>query len=978
MLTSTQLLLIGSIYLFLIFGLAFLAEKDIIPRKITQHRSVYVLSLGVFAGIWAFFGSFNFINQSGLVFLATYLGACTAFFLSPAILAPIFNITNRYQLSSLADFFAFRFRSGTVGTTTSLLLLFASLPLLSIQIQAVSDSVDILYTGKAKSNVAAIFCVYIAVFAILFGTKKPSLRAANSGLVAAIAVSSLIKLIILVGIAIYAFIEVLGGYEATKQWVNTNPQASALLQRQPESDSWRTLLIAFFTSVVLMPHMFHLLFNENRSLRNLHTASWGMPLYLFVLACTIPIITWAGIKLAIPGDPSFTLFHIGIKLDSTLLVIASFIASLAAASGVMIVAVLSIASMLQNHLIIPFISMPNNEHFYNWLIWVRRALIIFVILISYIFYQNYGVEKELQLLSLSAFIAFLQFLPGLMVTLFWAKANKKGFITGVLIGISTWFITTFYPVLFSHSLTLSDLDIGHFSWQSTAILSLILNVTSLIVVSLTSKTSDEENQAAQSCLYNALEQTAGGYLSTIDTDNILKILTPKLGAAAANRELNKAISSLSLNSGQLKPLDILRLRSLLEHNLSALIGPIKAASLLEPLKATAGTENFRAPNILMLEDQVENYQERLSGLASELDNLRRHHRKTLQRLPLGVCTLDKEHRVIFWNLQLEYLTNITAEQVLGESLNALPQPWRSVLLEFVESLDNHASDITLKVNNKTHWLNLHKNQLNDGEDDSLVILLEDDSEQHLLEKKLTHTARLASIGRFSAGVAHEIGNPVTGIACLAQNLNFETTDPVILETGEHILVQTKRISRIVESLMRFAHNGESSTDTEHKPVNLQTVIDEATHLVALASRGKQKIFQCNIPENTMVMGDSQQLIQVFINILNNACDASPEQGKITIDCNMHLEIITLCITDEGTGIDQHLIDKLFEPFFTTKDPGKGTGLGLPLVHNILTEHYGSIDIISPANNNQKNGTQVVITLPGLPNTIKDSVETENR
>ena len=71
-------------------------------------------------------------------------------------------------------------------------------------------------------------------------------------------------------------------------------------------------------------------------------------------------------------------------------------------------------------------------------------------------------------------------------------------------------------------------------------------------------------------------------------------------------------------------------------------------------------------------------------------------------------------------------------------------------------------------------------------------------------------------------------------------------------------------------------------------------------------------------------------------------------------------------------LKQQLIDRLFEPFFTTKDPGEGTGLGLPLVHNILTEHYGSIEIISPANKNQKNGTQVIITLPGLPSTATGS------
>ncbi|MEH6445422.1 MAG: ATP-binding protein [Oceanospirillaceae bacterium] len=971
MLTLTQLLTIGSSYLLLIFGIAFLAEKEVIPRRITNHPAVFVLSLGVYASTWTFLGSFNFIHQSGLVFLASYLGATAAFILAPVVLIPIFNITNRHQLSSLADLFAFRFRSGSVGTLTSLLLLFASLPLISIQIQAVSDSIGILYQDSSDSKIAIIFCCSIAAFAILFGTRKPSLRARNSGLVVAIAASSVIKLLIFVSFAVYVYFEVLGGVSDSAQWINNSEAATALLERKPETDSWRTLLLAFFTAVIVMPHMFHLLFNENQSINNLYTASWGMPLYLFILAAAVPVITWAGIKLGIPGSPSFTMFYIGEILGSKWLIIASFISTLAAASGVMIICVLSLGSMLQNHIIIPLIPIPKTAHFYNWLLWVRRALIILVILISYFFYENYGVAKQIQLLGLSAFIAFLQFLPGIMVTLFWSKANKLGFITGLSLGIATWFVTTFYPLVFSSSTLLSDLDIGQFSWQSTAILSLILNVAALIIVSLLTQTTQEELQAAESCLYNALEQPSELNLSPFNSSDIIQILTPKLGEQAAQRELNKVLSSLSLNTGQLMPFDLLRVRSLLEHNLSALIGPIKAASLLAPLSTKDAIRVFRTPDILMLEDQLENYQERLSGLASELDNLRRHHRTTLQKLPLGACTIDNQHRIIFWNLQMELLTQCPAADVLGKPLLEIPEPWGDFLEQFAVSPENHVIDLRLEVNNQKHWLNLHKNQLGEAEKFSLVILLEDDSEQRILEEKLAHTARLASIGRFSAGVAHEIGNPVTGIACLAQNLSFETDDPAILETGDQILNQTKRISRIVKSLMRFAHSGQSAEDIQHDPVDLQIIIDEAIHLVALDARGKQQIFNCNIPSNTRVMGDSQQLIQVFINILNNACDASPQKGKISIDCEINAEIIVLKITDQGTGIEQQLIDKLFEPFFTTKDPGKGTGLGLPLVHNIITEHYGSIEIISPADKNQKNGTQVVITLPGLPSIIKN-------
>jgi PAS domain S-box-containing protein len=972
MLTLAELLTIGASYLLLTFAIAYCAEKEIIPKRITHHSAVYVLSFGVYASVWTFYGSFDLIHQSGLVFLASYLGATAAFILAPVVLIPIFNITNRHQLSSLADLFAYRFRSGTVGTLTSLLLLLVSLPLLSIQIQAVSDSASFLYSESSKSTVAIVFCAAIAIFAIMFGTKKPSLRARNSGVVTAIASGAVIKLSIFVLFAIYVYFEVLGGPGESTRWITESNYASQLLERKPETDSWRTLLLTFFASVIIMPHMFHMLFNENRSTNNLHTASWGIPLYLFIIAAAVPIIAWAGIKITIPDNAAFTMYHISRILESKWLISATFIGSLAAASGVMIVSVLSIASMLQNHIILPLVSIPNNAHFYNWLLWVRRALIVLVLVISYQFYKNYGGEQQLQVLGLSAFTAFLQFLPGLMVTLFWSRANKKGFICGLCIGIFTWFITTFYPVLIPQSGLFSDINSEQFNWQFSAMLSLILNVVALIAISLLTETSETESQAAESCLYNTLERPSSFYLSDFHSDDIVEILNPKLGEQASKRELQRALSTLSLQQGQLKPFDLLRLRTLLEHNLSALIGPVKAASLLEPLSIKDKDSNFKTPNKLMLEDQLENYQEQLSGLASELDNLRRHHRTTLQKLPLGVCTVDRQHQVIFWNTQMELMTQHSYGDTLGKTLQDLPEPWGKILEKFALSQENHAIDLSFEVNSQKHWFNLHKSQLSEGEDYSSVILLEDISEQRALEDKLSHTARLASIGRFSAGVAHEIGNPVTGIACLAQNLSFETKDPVILQTGDEILTQTKRISRIVKSLMRFAHSGKSNDETLHYEVDLQGIIDEAIHLVALDARGKQQIFHCDIPENTLLMGDAQQLIQVFINILNNACDASPEKGKITISCETHLEIITLKITDEGTGIEQQLIDKLFEPFFTTKDPGKGTGLGLPLVHNILTEHYGSIEIISPANKNQKNGTQVIITLPGLPSALPNS------
>jgi len=117
------------------------------------------------------------------------------------------------------------------------------------------------------------------------------------------------------------------------------------------------------------------------------------------------------------------------------------------------------------------------------------------------------------------------------------------------------------------------------------------------------------------------------------------------------------------------------------------------------------------------------------------------------------------------------------------------------------------------------------------------------------------------------------------------------------------------------------------------------------------------------PEDCVVLGDDQRLQQVFVNLLSNARDASPEHTKITVEASMNEHTVTLKVIDEGSGISTDQVEQIFEPFFTTKEVGKGTGLGLSLVYSIIEDHYGHISIQSPANEELQNGTCVVISLP---------------
>ncbi|NVK39609.1 MAG: PAS domain-containing protein [Oceanospirillaceae bacterium] len=963
MFSAQGLFAAGIFYLLCLFGTAWMTERGLLPRRLVNHPLVHTMSLGVFASAWTFYGVFGIILDAGMAYMSSYLGASFAFMLAPAIMVPILRITRTHQLSSLADLFAFRFRSGPIGALTSALVVAATLPLIAIQIQAVADTLHLLSPEAPRKLLAALFCAVMALFAILFGARHASLRNRNTGLVVAMAVESAVKVLVLLAIALYAVFVIFGGPTGLQEWLAANPNALDLVQQLPDSDNWHTLLLAFFASAILMPHMFHLAFTENSSVLSLQKASWMMPFYLLLLALAVPPIVWAALKLDFAGSRDFFVLHIGIAQQSNVLTLLAFIGGLSAASGIIIVATVSMASMLQNHLLLPITQVPDNVRFYNWLLWLRRILILVLISGSYLCYTLLNRPDALYLIGLLSFVSFLHFLPGLLATLFWAGINRWGFVLGLCSGIGTWQLTMY----FDDQLRQQNFNLFSDSWHGPAVLSLLLNCIMMILGSRLFPTTEEERRAGDACMLNVMQQPVGVRLNATRVEDFEALLRPRLGAETAHRELQAVLAQLGISHEVLSPLDLLRMRTQLEQHLSGLLGPVEAATLLEPLERQDTIEGFRARDVHLLESQLEQYHRRLGGLAAELDELRRYHRLTLQKLPVGVCTLDSDGRILFWNAEIEHYTGLRADDVLNWRPTSLPAPWGQLLTEFAEGSASHQPSHRLELKGHPRWFSLHKAELSEEASHAgMVILLEDETETLLLADKLAHNERLASIGRFAAGVAHEIGNPVTGIACLAQNLKLESDEEPVLETGVQILDQTKRITRIVQSLVRFAHAGRQDNSAQHEPMPLHDCIAEAIHLVSLDSRGRNPRYRNEVPPELQVMGDPQQLLQIFINLLNNACDASPDQGLISVSAEQEDEKVIIRVQDEGSGIPPELQDRLFEPFFTTKDPGKGTGLGLPLVYNIIEEHYGNIEIISPANKKQNKGTLVVITLPGLP------------
>jgi signal transduction histidine kinase len=218
-----------------------------------------------------------------------------------------------------------------------------------------------------------------------------------------------------------------------------------------------------------------------------------------------------------------------------------------------------------------------------------------------------------------------------------------------------------------------------------------------------------------------------------------------------------------------------------------------------------------------------------------------------------------------------------------------------------------------------------------------------------LEQQIMHAEKLAALGRLAAGVAHEIGNPLTSISTFAQLLREMATDEFSQHTLDIINNHIQRISDIVRRMSTFAR----ADSVKVKSVQLNEVLQSTLDLMRLDKRMKNTIefvssFDPSLPQ-TMI--DEGQVSQVFINIILNALDAMPDGGKLTVTTRQERndsgkDSIVVEVADTGIGIPAEDLAKIFDPFYTTKEVGSGTGLGLSLSYNIVKRFKGDIRVES--------------------------------
>jgi len=328
-----------------------------------------------------------------------------------------------------------------------------------------------------------------------------------------------------------------------------------------------------------------------------------------------------------------------------------------------------------------------------------------------------------------------------------------------------------------------------------------------------------------------------------------------------------------------------------------------------------------------------------------------YNENILQSVPSGVISFDDEMRVTKVNLSAEKILEVKGENILGKyHTDVLNKPITDFLNDrkFIER--GEISYVT--PSGKRIWLGLTLSPLKDREGTVIgqILVFTDLTHLKAFESQIKLRDKLSSLGEISAGIAHELRNPMGVIAGYTKLLS-KKADNSLKPTVEAISKEIIVMDRIISDFLSFAKPAELNISD----IDLKTIIE--TCVSSAVGERKDILINLGIDDMPVIKGDEVLLRQAFINLIQNSVEAMPQGGKLSIRAlPLKEDCLDISISDTGHGISENIKDRIFLPFFTTKE--KGTGLGLAIVHKIVVSHGGNIFIES-----SEKGTTFRIRLP---------------
>ena len=913
-------------YLALLFGVAYAAERRSAARKsLVSNPYVYALSMAVYCTAWTYYGSVGRAASFGLEFVGIYLGPTL---LAPAwwlVLRKIIRICRQQRLTSIADFISARYgKSGALGALVTVVCVLGIVPYIALQIKAIAVSFDILTRpvgelaaagpGGTAANSALYTTGALAFFTIIFGIRSVEATERHEGMVLAVALESLVKLVAFLAAGLFVTFGLFGGFADVFDKAAAEPALARLFTLHGAGiggAQWLTLLLLSASAVLLLPRQFQVSVVENVNEDHLRKAMWLFPLYLIIINLFVLPIALGG-QLLYGGaglDADTFVLALPLRAGHDWLALLIYLGGLSAASSMIIVETIALSVMVSNHLFLPVVLRQSavvdaaapGRPAPRWFAFLgqaalqsRRAAVVLILLLAYGYYAVVGHDLPLVNIGLVSFAAVAQFVPAVLGGLYWRGGTRQGATAGLLAGFAVWFFTLVVPTmvgpgrlpesllsegLFGLSalrpfalLGLSGLDsLSHglfWSW--------LLNLGLYVGVSLAGRpTALEERQAEVFVNVFSQRPDAGpaGWRGAATLPDVRALLTGFLGKKRTGQALR------------------------------------------------AFAERFPGVG---------------EGLAGPTANL------VGGGLPADLTAAQTPYLLAY------------AEKLLAGSIG--PASARLLLAAGVGAAEEISYDNVVGILRESQQL-LEANRQLQKQSRQLQRLTDELREAYGQLQELDQQK-----DEFLYTVTHELRTPLTSIRALSEIL----TDNPDMDEAERqhfqatISKEAERLSRLITLVLDLEKFESGQATLEPEPVEARHLVSEALEAVAQLARERRIGLELAAPAGLpALLADPDRLMQVLVNLLSNAVKACPADGSGHIRVSAGpasaagprpvspaAPCLLLCIEDNGKGIAPEFHELIFDKFYQAKHQTmrkpEGSGLGLAISKKIVERHGGRI------------------------------------
>jgi Na+/proline symporter/CheY-like chemotaxis protein/two-component sensor histidine kinase len=951
---------------------------------------IYALSLAIYCTSWTFFGSVGVSSERGLEFLGIYTGPVLVFLFGFPLLKRIIRLAKTEKITSVADFLGARYgKSFTVAATATLIATVGMVPYIALQLKAISDSVSLMiehYTGAPPSfdpvvsDISLVVAALLAMFAVLFGTRHADATEHQDGLVLAVAVESVVKLAAFLAIGLVITFVVFGGPAGMVKTLGANEAVQRAVGYHTSPATWLVLTALSGFAVLMLPRQFHVTIVENRSESELRTATWVFPLYLIAINLFVLPIALAGLARVGAGTSS-DLYVLSLPLlhDHDLLAMIAFIGGLSAATAMVIVESVALAIMISNDLVIPLFlrrlqrrQRPENEDWSTLILNVRRAAIVVILFIAFLYYRESTGNARLSSIGLMSFAAIAQFAPAMIGGLIWRGSNGRGATLGMASGMLVWGYTLLLP-----SLAASDNAIvahglfGIEAFRPQALFgtiaeplnhgvfwSLSINTLFFILGSLSRASAPLER--IQASIFIPRETgpmpSLRRFRTAVTVNDLKDTIARYLGVERTERSFQSFEKDRGspLQGGAQASVDVIRFS---EQLLASAVGSSSARLILSLLFRRNDRDSKDA--FRLLDDATEALQHNRDLLQTALDQMEQ-----------GVTVFDRDLRLICWNRHYRTLFDLPDDMgQVGVSLNQIldflaergdiPAAGKVAMLGRLTAFDG-PWQMELQTSGRT--LELRSNPMPDGgivatyadisasvEADLALKRANETLEQRVRRRtaELTRVneelaqaqalAEEANLGktRFLAAAGHDILQPLNAARLYCASLIEKAGTGQSGQAAVNIESALESVETILGAVLDISRLDAGAMKPEEVPFRLDSLLRQIGN--DFRPMAAEKRLDLRIVGSSLTVRTDRNLLRRLIqNLVSNAIKYT-RHGRILVGVRRRGTLLEIQVADTGIGIAGEKLNTVFNEFTRLEEgvrEAEGLGLGLSIVDRI--------------------------------------------